>query len=154
MAFRIFSKCLKRSAFYLRYQPKAERVQRLSIALHFAKICDSGFSRNALISYESFFLRWVRTKIRGLRGRFEVADHLRDERRSGAARGHDPDYREGQRGKHVPACHREAEHLPRDFVAADERRGHDLIEEFSRTEAGDVARGAGGGALPPALLNP
>jgi cytochrome P450 len=40
---------LKRSAFNLRHQQKAERVQRLSGALRFAKICDSGFSRNALI---------------------------------------------------------------------------------------------------------
>jgi hypothetical protein len=39
---------LKRSAFNLRYQVKAERVQGLSGALHFAKIRGSGFSRNAL----------------------------------------------------------------------------------------------------------
>src|SRR6056297_3485431 len=46
--FWVTNSSLKRSAFYLRYQPKAERVQRLSVALHFAKIWDSGFSRNAL----------------------------------------------------------------------------------------------------------
>jgi hypothetical protein len=39
--------CLKRSSFNLRYQLKAERVQALSGGLHFAKICGSGFSRNA-----------------------------------------------------------------------------------------------------------
>jgi len=38
----------KRSAFNLRHQLKAERVQRMNEALHFAKICESGFSRNAL----------------------------------------------------------------------------------------------------------
>ena len=42
-------KCLKRSAFNLRHQLKAERVQQLSRAPHFAKICVSGFSRNALV---------------------------------------------------------------------------------------------------------
>jgi hypothetical protein len=41
---------LKRSAFNLRHQRKAERLQRLSGALRFAKIYASGFSRNALIS--------------------------------------------------------------------------------------------------------
>ena len=40
---------IKRSAFNLRHQLKAERVQRLSGARHFAKICVSGFSRNALV---------------------------------------------------------------------------------------------------------
>src|SRR6056297_2992064 len=39
---------LKRFAFNLRYQLKAKRVQRMSGARRFAKICDSGFSRNAL----------------------------------------------------------------------------------------------------------
>jgi len=34
---------LKRSAFNLRHQQMAERVQPLSGALHFAKICTSGF---------------------------------------------------------------------------------------------------------------
>jgi hypothetical protein len=47
---------LKRSAFHSRHQLKAERVQRLSGALHFAKICDSGFLRNALIVW------WRKTK--------------------------------------------------------------------------------------------
>ena len=48
MALITFLLSLKRSAFNLRHQLKAERVQQLSRALHFAKICDSGFSRNVL----------------------------------------------------------------------------------------------------------
>ena len=39
---------LNGSAFNLRYQRKTERAQRWTGALHFAKICDPGFSRNAL----------------------------------------------------------------------------------------------------------
>src|SRR6056297_164007 len=39
---------MKRSAFDLNHQPKAERVQRLNGAPHFAKIRGPGFSRNAL----------------------------------------------------------------------------------------------------------
>ncbi len=64
-----------RSAFNLKHQRKAERVQRLNRALHFAKICDSGFSRNALKgfemrkSYDSYETDWdqsdFRTKIGG-----------------------------------------------------------------------------------------
>src|SRR6056297_3743288 len=39
---------LKRSPINLGHQLKAERVQQLSETLHFAKICDSVFLRNAL----------------------------------------------------------------------------------------------------------
>ncbi|MEI4197936.1 hypothetical protein, partial [Roseovarius sp. E0-M6] len=42
-----FLRKLKRFAFNLRHQRKAKRVQRLNVALRFAQICDSGFSRNA-----------------------------------------------------------------------------------------------------------
>ncbi|MEI4195426.1 hypothetical protein V8359_12960, partial [Roseovarius sp. E0-M6] len=40
-----FLRKLKRFAFNLRHQRKAKRVQRLNVALRFAQICDSGFSR-------------------------------------------------------------------------------------------------------------
>jgi hypothetical protein len=45
---QVIGPLIKRSAFDLRHQRKAERAQRLSGALRFVKICVPGFLRNAL----------------------------------------------------------------------------------------------------------
>ncbi|MHA7850487.1 hypothetical protein [Roseovarius sp.] len=70
---------LKRFAFNLRHQLKAKRAQRSNKALHFAKLCESGFSRNALEQpfwefWSAGFEQAVRLRPEACRAYFDAED--------------------------------------------------------------------------------